>query len=700
MGSQLHQALRKLCLDIGWKYAVFWELKHVGGTLLSLEGACYDNDDYQQSSCAVNAGGNLHSQNSSNDPLGLAVAEMSYHIYSLGEGVVGQVAFTGKHQWILTAKCVTDSSSSLHCLKGWQSQCSAGIKTIAVVAVLPHGVVQLGAFDEIQEDLSIVNKIREVVFELQESLLGSQVLMPDISTRTLISRAYHGFIHNVNQPTNTREIDFGASTHSYVREDDPLSRYFPAPVSYQNKVIEMNKFEQPGMAKVGVPGNFHPPISGADHVEKEKHEQPVELSRSQGQLGSFKNLGEISMNMGTISEIKGGNSRLNDFVLRPENSSMLSSYLSSEILNSITCDNVGEMLSVQELSNLHNDLSTVNDNTHMFCAGDELSEALGPAFCELSEALGPEFGKQNANVKWGSGGSEADKAAGLSEGTVTGSLLTENSDTGHLLEAVVANFKNDEVDKKNYTRLKTEVFLNRENVSESCASVGSLSTGYPLDCKTFNSLNSSASFGAHYSKGFSSTSCSRTSENLERPRESGKVQRKRARPGESCRPRPRDRQLIQDRIKELRELVPNGSKCSIDSLLERTIKHMIFMQCITKQADKISTCINPKGPLLEGQTCTNNSSWAVEVDDLKAWPIMVENINMNGQMLVEMACGDGGQFLEISEAIRSMNLTILKGVTESYGEKTWIRFLVESQNNRSLRRMDILWSLIQLLQTK
>jgi len=31
-------------------------------------------------------------------------------------------------------------------------------------------------------------------------------------------------------------------------------------------------------------------------------------------------------------------------------------------------------------------------------------------------------------------------------------------------------------------------------------------------------------------------------------------------------------------------------QCSIDSLLERTIKHMIFMQSVTKHADKLSKC--------------------------------------------------------------------------------------------------------------
>lgn len=45
-----------------------------------------------------------------------------------------------------------------------------------------------------------------------------------------------------------------------------------------------------------------------------------------------------------------------------------------------------------------------------------------------------------------------------------------------------------------------------------------------------------------------------------KPDEAGKSNRKRLKPGESPRPRPKDRQMIQDRVKELREIVPNGAK--------------------------------------------------------------------------------------------------------------------------------------------
>lgn len=41
---------------------------------------------------------------------------------------------------------------------------------------------------------------------------------------------------------------------------------------------------------------------------------------------------------------------------------------------------------------------------------------------------------------------------------------------------------------------------------------------------------------------------------------------------------------------------------------------------------------------------------------------------------------DGSHFLDIAEAIRSLNLTILKGVAEACGERTRMCFVVEVQS--------------------
>ncbi|XP_048535288.1 uncharacterized protein LOC125514082 isoform X2 [Triticum urartu] len=194
-----------------------------------------------------------------------------------------------------------------------------------------------------------------------------------------------------------------------------------------------------------------------------------------------------------------------------------------------------------------------------------------------------------------------------------------------------------------------------------------------------------------------------------------KVIKKRARPGESTRPRPKDRQQIQDRVKELREIVPNSAKCSIDALLDRTIKHMIFLQGVTKYAEKIKQADEPKmiskdsGAVLKdnssGVVLKDNSSaasnggatWAYEVaGQTMVCPIIVEDLSPPGQMLVEMLCEERGFFLEIADTIRGFGLTILKGLMELREGKIMARFLVEA--NKNVTRMDIFLSLVQLLQ--
>ncbi|KAE9620626.1 hypothetical protein Lal_00019841 [Lupinus albus] len=187
-----------------------------------------------------------------------------------------------------------------------------------------------------------------------------------------------------------------------------------------------------------------------------------------------------------------------------------------------------------------------------------------------------------------------------------------------------------------------------------------------------------------------------------RPDEGCKSNRKRLKPGENPRPRPKDRQMIQDRVKELREIVPNGAKCSIDALLERTIKHMLFLQSVTKHADKLkqtgeSKIISKEGGLLLKDNFDGGATWAYEVGSQSmVCPIIVEDLNPPGQMLVEMLCEERGFFLEIADLIRGLGLTILKGVMEARNDKIWAHFVVEA--NRDVTRMEIFMSLVRLLE--
>ncbi|XP_071698450.1 transcription factor EMB1444-like [Rutidosis leptorrhynchoides] len=290
-----------------------------------------------------------------------------------------------------------------------------------------------------------------------------------------------------------------------------------------------------------------------------------------------------------------------------------------------------------------------------------------PGRCELYEALGPAFCKQRITSELEMMSAEIQTVTDIPEETSCSSLVTQRSASENLLEAVVAS---------------------------ACCSdsyeQGSKSFGQPVD---------------RCLKGFSSESVGRCNEQLKRFREPTKVGKKGARPGEKGRRGPKDRQLIEDRIKELRQLVPNGSRCSIDTLMQRTIKHMLFMQRMMKHADKLDQCSEFKLPDKEmgihrPASQDQGTSWAVEVgSDQTVCPIIVENIG-NGQMLVEMMSDKCAHILEITHTIRRLGLTILKSATDAHGDKTWMCFVVERENNVNLHRMDILWSLLQTMESK
>ncbi|KAF9675238.1 hypothetical protein SADUNF_Sadunf09G0011300 [Salix dunnii] len=76
----------------------------------------------------------------------------------VGEGIVGLAAFTGSHEWILANNCRKDTHSP-EVLNEVHHQFSAGLQTIAVVPVWPHGVLQLGSSLAIFCDVGAQNHV-------------------------------------------------------------------------------------------------------------------------------------------------------------------------------------------------------------------------------------------------------------------------------------------------------------------------------------------------------------------------------------------------------------------------------------------------------------------------------------------------------------------------------------------------------------
>uniref|UniRef100_A0A2P2NL59 Uncharacterized protein MANES_09G095700 n=1 Tax=Rhizophora mucronata TaxID=61149 RepID=A0A2P2NL59_RHIMU len=182
--------------------------------------------------------------------------------------------------------------------------------------------------------------------------------------------------------------------------------------------------------------------------------------------------------------------------------------------------------------------------------------------------------------------------------------------------------------------------------------------------------------------------------------------KRRAGPGDNQRPRPRDRQLIQDRVKELRKLVPNGRKCSIDGLLDRTVKHILYLRSITFRAEKLRQWVDQEVDAWKSWRSADlkdngesGASWNSEFGtELQICPIVVEDLAYPGHMLIEVLCNEHVLFLEIAHVIRGLELTILKGVMENRSNNTWAHFIVEAC--KGFHRLDIFWPLMQLLRPK
>ncbi|XP_047325608.1 transcription factor bHLH155-like isoform X2 [Impatiens glandulifera] len=519
MATQLQQALRSLCYNSDWKYAVFWKFKHQSRMMLTWEDAYYDNNHEQQNlseGMCSSGTGNALSDWHAHDPLGLAVAKMTYHVYSLGEGVVGQVAVTGKHMWILADNHITDYNSTIEHCDGWQAQFSAGIKTVVVVPISPYGVIQLGSLNKVSEDLKLVNHMRQLFLVLQDSSVESISIMASYITRSSLSLSQIGSV-------NKDKIFSGSSTFNSTQKLVDHSYAISVPAnSSPDADATISKQEELGPSTT----NCEETCSIAEQHKKVEDKSSVFWS----QVGDDCDFGHLRND--------------SDDVMFPVHEFGVDIPLTpSDLLDSRTCNvssgflQMPESLDVQIDMDFGQDLesntefkskNTLNNNSFSNYSG-----------CELFEALGPAFQREHTNYDWDANKIGNEIPISIPEET------TPYCGSGHLLEAVVASV---------CEKLPESTYHKPQVDSASCSLNQSLVENEASYC-----LSSEVS-GVWSSRCFSSPNLSACSGQLERSQETTKVGKKRARPGESGRPRPRDRQLIQDRIKELRDLVPSGSK--------------------------------------------------------------------------------------------------------------------------------------------
>uniref|UniRef100_A0A453HMY4 Transcription factor MYC/MYB N-terminal domain-containing protein n=1 Tax=Aegilops tauschii subsp. strangulata TaxID=200361 RepID=A0A453HMY4_AEGTS len=139
-------ALRRLCEDIGWSYAVFW--KAIGAAdpvhLVWEDGYCGHTPCPAGSEASQARATELGCSAAVDSICSLVRKDMAQQVHVVGEGTIGRVAFTGSHQWIIHGTA-DDHGLSSEVASEMHYQFIAGIKTIAIIPVLPRGVLQLGS---------------------------------------------------------------------------------------------------------------------------------------------------------------------------------------------------------------------------------------------------------------------------------------------------------------------------------------------------------------------------------------------------------------------------------------------------------------------------------------------------------------------------------------------------------------------------
>ncbi|KAL8526875.1 hypothetical protein ACS0TY_015932 [Phlomoides rotata] len=677
--SFLPPFLRTLCCTSPWNYAVFWKLKHQEESVLAWEDGFCDilkqrdvigspiEDLYLDNSNNI-VSSNLMSSMCNGTPthylLGLAVAEMSNASHAVGKGVVGEAALTGNARWIQSDSISSDVLSSILVSEypdEWLLQFAAGIKTILLLPVLPDGVLQLGSVEMVAEDASFIAYVKNKFDSCKAT---------DVRDRRYVIEQFSlmpAFMNNLEETSSgtTEQVIDNQSSISAVTVKDC---YFNA-----NQMVPVFMFQDVRNTSVS-------PITDTleNMPESEFSGQPMDSIHVAEPCQSS----SVDYETGILRYY-------HDEKLRASsNSNEFDNRMYDDFMNELTDFHFEE--GVTEPTYVGNDFDNAIENrSNLFSF---------PADYELqhTNSFGTSVPRQDVLSFF-----IRDREP---SNTMDVPLIFPMKEVAveHLSASTVANahrnFDDNSSEKSNVTSV---------NISSGKSFAFSKTRGLGLDTES----KFSASVSSVESKIHSLSEKQRRRkryDTLNRGRLSrlSSTNKKRVHTdtGDNQKPRPRDRQLIQDRIKELRKLVPNSEKCSIDGLLDKTIKHMQFLRSVTHQADKLrhpslkeEADKKTTKPAEVNSSHKNGTSWAVELgSEQQMCPIIVKDLDHPGHMLIEMLCTDHDRFLEIADVIHRLRLTIIKGVMEDNADDSWARFIVETSG--SFHRLDIFWPLMQLLQ--
>ncbi|KAG6534671.1 hypothetical protein ZIOFF_008574 [Zingiber officinale] len=672
--SELRQLLRRLCQNTQWDYAGFWKLEQ-DKMILTWEDD-YFNEEKEKyrleethscESSYINrrvisfaTSVNAEDQRFASDPVKLALADMKRHKYSLGQGFVGEAARSQQHCWLFFS--ASKSKIQPDIFKDWQLQLAAKIKTVLLVPVDHYGVVQLGSLETVVEDSEFVLHIRNSFYTFYHGLGPHEFIDSGINCSPLWSPAIVPLLGN-GSTSNFGSFNTDQSQQLLTMDQNMLSIFLVDHDSSQKLMDHM---------------------LGTDAI-LDTDEYSVKERCNSVWSGSIEGA-QFCNHPNSITE-----GEMSEFTITQNEQKIDISYKETE-------------------KNYANKISSLTESIFQGSRNEpELHKALGMTYVE-------DYNNCFSNTTLGS--SVAVSNSGASEyhdyifDDASACFVTE-SETD-LLDAVVSSLQLCPDDSSIGEKLFRSLGNDCLELFDSCLTENKCESSV-LDLGSFLPTNQQGSPSLSKAEGFINSPtnscksfCMSTTEDqinhktkVHNGRKLPVLNKRGARNGNNYKQRPRDRQLIQDRVKELRGLIPNGSKCSIDTLLDRTVSHMLFLESISSHAEKLKQNSHEvkrevKSSAKPGTESSGPKKAWEQGTEQEIWPVVVEYLNQPGQILVEVLCNDYGLFLEIANIIRHLELTILKGVLESRSNELWAHFVVEV--SRGFHRMHILWPLMQLLQ--
>ncbi|KAG8496791.1 hypothetical protein CXB51_007960 [Gossypium anomalum] len=731
----LKQTLKNLCCSNGWCYGVFWRFDQRNSMLLTMEDAYYE----EQMRPLVNS--------------------MLQKFHILGEGIIGQAAFTGKHRWIFSDSYGKSSSS----YTGNQIT----FQTIAIISLGRQGVVQVGSSQKILERLDFLDETKKLFCDVGsfhgltpleieacneddsfaalgscgniynenlatelydfprepkgcpcslKNVTESSISMCEIqdpSVNSVVQNLSH--LRNQLQTSNAEALFLSSGKISPV---NCLAAYTPCTSTWRSEGSILTSFETSFPLESGICDSPNMLPKANDLALSGNMEQKLQGAST---FSSLYSIGELSLTVDFLmmrltykESLRSFNPA--DFTIDLCNSfnlddlSQLFSPLPQHDINGTGATIVSDVSSSVGVTSVSSSL--VGDDTLIDIPVRQTANSLQSSITEASISNAEKstilhdngtdlFDGVGLDYAFGkTGESLEDIIVPLLHGdnsTVTSGM----SETISQLDVRAMNGKR----KGLFSELGLEKFLDATKSSvEDQLSI----------TKRRKTESSSSSFcqgqfvGLSYSGGsMNPVHHSHTifNKDIHRKSQVGAWidDSYSVNGGQAVAATQRGQPRKELNLAQRPSVDPRSYKRVERDYPSQWKDHqiLIFLQGVTKYADKIKQADEPKiignedGMLPKHNMISGGATWAFEVG-AQSIPIVVKDLNPPGQMLIEMLCEDQGFFLEIANVIRGIGLNILRAVMELQEEKIWARFIVEAKEQ--VERTCIIWALLPLLQ--